>query len=256
MLIRISLIVAVVAGLAVGALNFVKVREKITTLQRNLASETSQKEQAQRDLASTRQDLEKTTSDLTQTRQELETASAERDRAVAAASTQAARANQLSEELNRTKGDLQNAQAELAAFQGTGLTPPQILALSRNLKQAQDNLAGAQEENKVLGKRISKLENELARYRDPEHIVFLPANLKGTVMVSDPKWDFVVLNVGEEQGIVEHGELYVHRNGKLVAKVRVTNVQKDRSIANVLPGNYRLGEVLEGDQVIPAHPAS
>ena len=36
MLIRISLIVAIVAGLAVGVLNFVKVKEKITTLQANL----------------------------------------------------------------------------------------------------------------------------------------------------------------------------------------------------------------------------
>ena len=33
MLIRISLIVAIIAGLAVGALNFVYVKEKITTLQ-------------------------------------------------------------------------------------------------------------------------------------------------------------------------------------------------------------------------------
>ena len=35
MLIRISLIVAIVVGLAVGVLNFVYVKEKITTLQTN-----------------------------------------------------------------------------------------------------------------------------------------------------------------------------------------------------------------------------
>jgi hypothetical protein len=40
-----------------------------------------------------------------------------------------------------------------------------------------------------------------------------------------------------------------------VAKVRVSKVQKDRSVANIMPG-WQLGEVLEGDQVIPAHPAS
>ena len=40
MLIRISLIVAIIAGLAVGVLNFVKVKEKITTLQANLKTET------------------------------------------------------------------------------------------------------------------------------------------------------------------------------------------------------------------------
>jgi hypothetical protein len=40
-----------------------------------------------------------------------------------------------------------------------------------------------------------------------------------------------------------------------VAKVIVRSIQKDRAIANVMPG-WKLGEVLEGDQVIPAHPAS
>ena len=60
---------------------------------------------------------------------------------------------------------------------------------------------------------------------------------------------------GEDQGVLERGELLVNRNGKLVAKVVVRSVQKDRCIANVLPG-WELGEVMEGDQVIPAHPAS
>ena len=36
---------------------------------------------------------------------------------------------------------------------------------------------------------------------------------------------------------------------------RVTSVEKDRCIANVMPGS-KITEVLEGDQVIPAHPES
>ena len=56
------------------------------------------------------------------------------------------------------------------------------------------------------------------------------------------------------RGALEHGEMLVNRNGQMVAKIKITSVQKDRSIANVMPG-WKLGEVLEGDQVIPAHPA-
>jgi hypothetical protein len=85
--------------------------------------------------------------------------------------------------------------------------------------------------------------------------VLLPAGIRGKVLVLDPKYNFVVLNVGEDQGLLEHGELLVKRDGNLVAKVIVTRVQKGQSIANVLPG-WSLGEILEGDQVIPAHPAS
>ena len=38
-------------------------------------------------------------------------------------------------------------------------------------------------------------------------------------------------------------------------KVVVSSVQKDRCVANIMPG-WQLGDVIEGDQVIPAHPAS
>jgi hypothetical protein len=85
--------------------------------------------------------------------------------------------------------------------------------------------------------------------------VLLPAALRGKVLAVDPKWNFVILDVGENQGILEYGELLVNRNGKLVGKVIVRNVQKDRSTANLMPG-WEIGEVIEGDQVIPAHPAS
>jgi hypothetical protein len=64
-----------------------------------------------------------------------------------------------------------------------------------------------------------------------------------------------VLDIGENQGVLEYGELLVNRNGKLVGKIVVRTVQKDRSVANLLPG-WEIGEVLEGDQVIPANPAS
>ena len=72
----------------------------------------------------------------------------------------------------------------------------------------------------------------------------------GKVLVADPKWDFVVLNIGSKQGAVEDGVMLVNRNGRLVAKVKLSGVQPDRSIANVLPG-WKLGDVMEGDEVIP-----
>lgn len=71
------------------------------------------------------------------------------------------------------------------------------------------------------------------------------------MVVCDPKWDFVILNVGENQGVLERGDLLVNRDGKLVAKVRVLRVEKDRCIANLVPG-WKLGEVAEGDSAIPA----
>ena len=95
----------------------------------------------------------------------------------------------------------------------------------------------------------------LNKYEGTNSFVSLRADLRGRILVVDPKWDFVVLNIGEDQGVLEDGELLVSRDGKLVAKVIVRSVEKNRCIANIMPG-WKLGEVIEGDEVTPAHPAS
>jgi len=95
----------------------------------------------------------------------------------------------------------------------------------------------------------------LAKFIGPDTDIKLRADLKGKVIVVDPKWEFVVLDIGENQGAIQDGELLVSREGKLVAKIIIRNVQKDRSIANIIPG-WKLGEMIEGDEVTPAHPAT
>jgi hypothetical protein len=255
MLIRISLIVAIIAGLAVGGLNFVKVKEKITTLQTDLKQQTDGRIKAETELASTKKDLSKTTAELKQTKAELEATAAAKEKADADLAAQTKRVDSLTEDLTKTRQERDDAQQQLSAYKVTGVTPQQILSMNKEFKDLQDSLAVADTENKVLARKVKKLETELAVYRDPAFFVPLPASLKGKVLVADPKWNFVVLSVGEDQGVLERGELLVNRNGKLVAKVVVRSVQKDRCIANVLPG-WELGEVMEGDLVIPAHPAS
>ena len=255
MLIRISLIVAIIAGLAVGGLNFVKVKEKITTLQANLKEQTDGRQKAETELASTKKDLTKRTAELKQTKTELEATTAAKEKADADLAAQTKRADKLTEDLTKTRQERDTAQQDLAAYKVTGVTPQQIVHMTKEFKGLQDNIAAAETENKVFMQKVKKLETELAVFKDKDFFVPLPAGLKGKVLVADPKWNFVVLNVGENQGILEYGELLVNRDGKLVGKVVVRSVQKDRSIANVLPG-WELGEVMEGDQVIPAYPAS
>jgi hypothetical protein len=42
--------------------------------------------------------------------------------------------------------------------------------------------------------------------------------------------------------------MMVSREGRLVGKVKISTVQADRSVANILPG-WQLGDIMEGDQV-------
>ena len=106
-----------------------------------------------------------------------------------------------------------------------------------------------------MKRTIDRLNDDLAEFKGTNPIITEPAALRGKILVVDPRWDFVVLNVGDDQGLKDHGELLVSRDGKLVAKIIVRSIQKDRSIAYIMPG-WKLGEVIEGDEVTPAHPAS
>ena len=255
MLVRISLIIALIAGLAAVGLNFTLVKEKITTLQTHLKEQTDRAVKAEKERDDTKRTLKKTETELAQTKETLKTTTEQRDTAIAEASKATDRATKLDAELTKTRGERDTAQQELARFKAAGMTPEEIVNANKTIKGLQDSLAGSQEENKILGLNIAKLNNELNKFLDPDRPVPLPAGLKGKVLVCDPKWQFVVLNVGENQKVLERAELLVNRDGKLVAKVRVSSVQKDRCVANVIPG-WQLGEILEGDQVIPAHPES
>jgi hypothetical protein len=255
MLIRICLILAIVAGLAAGGLNFFMLKEKITTLKEDDRVQTEGRKKAETDLAKTRSDLTKTTAELTQTKATLETTTSERDTAQAAAAAATKKADGLTADLAKTRTERDNAQADLSAYKATSFSPEQIVAMGKQYKGLENALAGQREENKLLDQKLKKTQAELDNYIDPNRPIPLPAHLAGKVLISDPKYNFVILSVGEEQGVVKRGQMLVNRKGKLVAKVQVTSVQKDRCVANVLPG-WELGDVEEGDLVIPAYPQS
>lgn len=252
---RISLIIAIIAGLAAGALSFIKVKEKIdgVVTERNEWNQKYVKTDAE--LTTTKSDLAKTTKELGKTKDSLAKSEQERAAAVAEAEVQIKKSTELSQKLSETIAQRDDAKAELAAYTATGFTPKQITALGKQIKEAQDALEVSQIEKKIIQKELDKTKEKLLALIDPDHVVRMKADIRGKILVADPKWEFVVLNVGEDEGAKLNGELLVSRQGRLVAKVVIREVQKGRCIANLMPG-WKLADVSEGDQVIPANPES
>jgi len=255
MLFRICLIAAIVFGLAVSGVNFTLVKDKITSVQKERDDEHTAKVDTQHKLADTTKKLNATAAELKTTKQTLADTTSQRDDALAKLDSQTKRADKLTEDLKKATTERDDAQSQLAAYKGTGLEPQQIVAMNTEYKNLKTELEEARLVNMAQVHRIARLTNELAKYIDPTHVVLLPARLKGTVLVTDPKWNFVIVNIGENEGVLKDGELLVNRSGKLVAKVKITTVDKDRCVANIMPG-WQLGDVLEGDLVIPAYPQS
>ncbi len=255
MLIRISLIIAIIAGLAAGAINFIQVKQKIDGVVTERNTEHTGRINAEGERDKTKAVLAKTEKELTNTKETLATAQQEREKAEKDLGVQVKKAAELSGKLTGALNERDDARAQLAAYTSTGFTPPQIAGLGKQIRQAQEALEASLEEKKILSVSLQKAVDEIKWIKGETPYVKLRADLKGKILVADPKWEFVVLNVGQDEGAKVHGEMLVSRNGKLVAKVMISEVQKGRCIANVLPG-WKLGDVTEGDSVIPAYPES
>jgi hypothetical protein len=247
-MIRISLIVCIVGGLAIAGLNFAKVQKQITDLVTDRNNERSMKETEHRNLVATNKVLVKVSKELADTKEQLASTTKERDDAVATAEDLTKKNNTLTENLKKTQAERDTAKDQLAAWDALGIPLKNIKATLDSLKEvikARDAIA---EENKILNTTVNNLQAKLDDLIDPNHEPKMPAGLRGKVLVADPKFNFVVLDIGSDQKVVEAGRFLVSRNGKLIAKLKVKSVQPERCIANVMPG-WNLSEVEEGDQV-------
>ena len=154
----------------------------------------------------------------------------------------------LEKNLDATRRVLNETQQELAAWR-TISTPVETLSkviesekrLRKETESLREELLALEAENRRLGHWVT-----VCTTSDETPPM---AGVQGSILAVDPKWNFVVLDVGEKAGAKQKGVFMVSRGGKLIGKVQVATVQADRSIANVMPG-WQLGELMEGDRVI------
>jgi len=247
--IRITLAVAIVAAVAVTALVWLQVKPNVEAViakrqefEQKYKTESAEKSKVKKELGETKTKLEtseKNLADATKGRAAAEAKANELD----------AQAKALTTQLAQTKDDLTSKNQQLAAWNALGLAVDQVKGAITELKQSKDANAALEEEQKLLVKENKRLVRELDIYRGTNEVdVVLPSGTKGRVLVVDPKWEFVVLDLGAKQDVLPNGILMVSREGKLIGKVKITAVQQDRCIANVVPG-WKLGEIMEGDQV-------
>ena len=251
-MVRILLVVTVVALFGGGFIAMNKVQGRIGNLSTDLAN-------TQNTLSTTQDDLGK----AIEAEKVAETARNEAQGKAIDANARLSRAeSDLDQQRERAKEHEANAnklQAELVdarkfseswrLFQQANGTQAQIRQKLATFADVNNQRANFLAENVILLSQIEKIGVELSRYTGTSVKVTLPQNLHGTVTAVDAQFDFVVLDIGESQGVREHGELLVSRGEKLIGKLRILDVKKDHSIANILP-DWKQGEIQTGDLVI------
>lgn len=217
--------------------------------------------------------LNKAQSDLQTSKNDLKKSNEERDAANTKAEETGKALDESKKELGNVKGELDTAKTSV-----TGLTAdlakaneeleklrkpvvaggpsedPRIAPLQAEVQAAK---AEAAEAKKVLDLTIAQgKENEIklaeATKRERERAAGITRKgLQGRILAVNGGWNFVVLSVGDKQGVMVNSPLLVVRGGTPVARLRITSVEPSTSIADVIPGSVARGVTVQpGDTVI------
>ena len=116
------------------------------------------------------------------------------------------------------------------------------------LPKAEVELSTTRIELEVIGRDNTRLKNTLIKLK-PSGPQELPQGLAGKVVAFDPKYQYVVLNVGGNHGVLMDGRLLIKRDNEILGQARVTRVEDEYAVANIVQ-EMKQGEVTEGDDVV------
>src|SRR5262249_24586718 len=125
---------------------------------------------------------------LRETALALEVATEQRQRVIDDAFVLNRRTEELSASLKVSQRSREQAEVELSRFRAAGMEPDQIVVAARDLKSLRTALATSEEKKRQLEQKLR------ATALDEGAEIRLPAELKGKVLLSDPKWHFVILD--------------------------------------------------------------
>ncbi|MGF1677709.1 MAG: hypothetical protein ACFCUX_00790 [Candidatus Methylacidiphilales bacterium] len=168
---------------------------------------------------------------------QVNTAQKELEEKTAALATAQTEAKAASEELAGMKDKLGGRELEA------------VLAQSR---QNEEKLVVMESEKKLIEETLLQKQAQIDEYNKLRRLQLAkaaPMELSGKVVALNKSWNFVVLNVGQQNQLVEGVDLTVYRGDTLIGKVRTVSVDQETAIADILP-EWAKSEIQVGDQVL------
>jgi chromosome segregation ATPase len=92
---------------------------------------------------------------------------------------------------------------------------------------------------------------ELVKREDQRRKKTMRTGLEGRILAVNQAWNFVVLSLGDRNGVIGNAEMLIKRGSQLIGKVRITSVEPSTSIADIIANSVRSGLTVQpGDTVI------
>jgi septal ring factor EnvC (AmiA/AmiB activator) len=231
----------------------------------DLAATTSDRDSTHKKLTSTSNDLkseqDKATSlgkDVEKLQQSVTDIQASLDKTTADKTDLQKQLADKETELTQQKSDLAAKDARIAELENKGGS-----AVTQASPQ-QDELKKQLEEKEILNnslqEKLKESDSLIADFRKKEadrKAKIMRNGLEGRILAVNPSWNFVILSLGDKNGVVNNAELLINRGGQLIGKVRITSVEPSTSVADIVVNSVRSGLTVQpGDTVIYRGPES
>jgi predicted nucleic acid-binding Zn-ribbon protein len=250
-LVKVALVIVVLSCLGSLVLTF-KIgsdKSKLKTHNTQLTSDNNRLSQdlsqTKSQLAQSQQQLQQTRADLDETKTGLATAQAKLDDKTKEANALKAQVAELAQLSKEAKTQLTAATETLEQIRkAMGAVDLQ------NVDQIRNRLTALDDENKVLSDRLSAARAEKQKLQEEVELLReSPIGLRGKVALVQDNWNFLVLDIGQQQRVRPNTQFIVYRNGKMIGKVQVTSIGPNTSVAEVLT-DYSRGAPRVGDMVV------
>ena len=256
-MVKILIILSIVFGFATAGVDFLNF-QKLGGLKGRLADAEGQIPVANakiEELTKTKTDLDKQLADSKENEAKL---SSEGQKLKADIALEKSKVSEMGEkvamkdaELTIQKGklesqaeDLVQLKEKLAEIEATPSLPPEDI----------EKIGKLENENSQLQDKIASLRGEINTLKQQSNEKTLKAkltNLKGKVLAVNHAWNFVVVDIGDKQGLLSNTELLVKRGTTSIGRVKITSVEPASSIADIIPASGVPGLTIRpGDEVI------
>lgn len=128
--------------------------------------------------------------------------------------------------------------------------------MKTQLEEAKKQLETAEQEKNVLANKVKASQDRVAameKEKKRRESTISQPGVHGKVLAVNQAYNFVVLSIGEHQGVVPNSELLVMRSGALIGKIRISSVEPTTSIGDIIVNSLARGvQVQPGDTVVYA----
>lgn len=198
-----------------------KLNEELHSLKEKFTSQTTTEEQSQKALT-----------EAQEARTQAETSLADLQKQLAA---QSAELEQKSKELLAKEATINSLSAS-----SKNTTVPSETGMTVKKKSSKNKVASEKKDPGVAPVDATSVESLCA-----------PSGaITGKVAAMNASWNFVVLNIGENNGLTKDSEMTVTRKGQVIGKIKVTSVEPLTSIGDIIPNSLAQGVSIQvGDDV-------